>query len=237
MKMLLLLSLIHAFVIISLCSSSCPVHQEDVAIIKIIVEDHIISDCKVLAGLAGIFFDDQQKPPNSVRVVYKLRIPYDIGCGSACPCWKEYCNKDATGASSDCEPGYCCIEKVFLWGRIPTYVQDNIFRHLTMCNLVVGGIKERVVTIPLNISKISTAGHTDDTTADQLGTPLQTTDTDTCSAAEATIPCSWCHHKGSSPITGTVLHAEHFLDTLFSVSQSITPLDRALLSVTAKVSE
>lgn len=188
--------------------SQCVENQEDLAIIKEIVEHQIINDCNTILKLSGIFFADQQKPPNSVKVTYKLQFPYDSQCESVCPCWKTQC-------TDHCTPDHCCIERQFLWGRIPNYAQDSIFRDLTMCNLIVGGVKEKSITINLNVSSTSVSPSLSQ-----------------C-ADNGSMPCSWCYD--SAVLKGSVTRSSFGLDTLLSMSPRTTPMERALMSVTAKV--
>ena len=100
------------------------------------------------------------------------------------------------------------------------YVQDSIFRELTMCSLVVGGFKEQSITISLNVTNEENTGQSieDENECTQL----------------LNFPCSWCHTKPSM-ILGFV-QSDLWLDSAITISPPNSPVDRALLSITAKVS-
>ena len=173
------------------------------------LERKLIEDCRAMYTLAGIFFENQEKPPNSVRVKYTFRIPYSESCSSTCSCWKTSCN-------INCDPGYCCFEREFIWGRLPMYVQDSIFRELTMCSLVVGGLKEKHMTVPFNLTE-ATESSTDD---------------NMCSGFS--FPCSWC--SGKAILKSDIVGTEQVLDSALKIRSKESTLDRALLTLTAKVS-
>ena len=118
-------------------------------------------------------------------------------------------------AEKNCPSDYCCIERDFLWGRVPLNVQESVFRELTMCSLIVGGLKEKAITIVLNVSN-----ETGNQRSNQcLG---------------SVFPCSWCY-KGSLLNTG-IQKTELWIDNAFTLKTSVSPLDKALLTLTAKVS-
>ena len=186
-------------------SLSCQVMNDDTVIIKGILERSLVRDDLTLARLSGVFFQDQQRPPHSVWVTYRIQVPYNSQCISECSCWKDACN------STDCEPGYCCFERDFLWGRKPMYIQDSIFRQLTMCGFVIGGIKEKTISIPLNISNESWGGQ-----------------------------CSLCQKPsdGNGGLNVGISFRSQKLgtDSLIAVwIEFMSPLDQALLTITAKV--
>ena len=185
-------------------SLSCQVNKEDPIVIENILHRILSSDFNSMGKLAGAFFEDQPRPPNSVQVAYLIQVPYksvDSQCISECSCWKDACN------NTDCEPGYCCFERDFLWGRRPMYIRDSIFRQLSMCGFVIGGINEIIISIPLNMSDES-----------------------------ADILCSMCH-DGADKMSVTVAKASLGTDTVIQFGQpSSSPLDRALQSLTEKVS-
>ncbi len=194
-------------------SLACIVNQEDPYIIKEILEKLLINDCKTMLTLSGIFFEDQQTPPNTVKVTYKIQIPETFSCSSECPCWKKQC-------SANCDPGYCCFERDILWGRIPMYVQDTIFRELTMCSLVVGGFKEQSITISLNVTNEEN--------------DVQNNDGENECTQLLNFPCSWCHTHPSMFLS--FVNSKLWMDSTITIRPPYSPVDRALLSITAKVS-
>ena len=205
-------------------SSSCKVDQQDSFIINRILERQLVEDCTTIYTLAGIFFENQEKPPNSVKVKYIIQIPYNNQCGSECPCWIKECNR----TEHHCDPGHCCIVREMLWGRLPMYVQDSIFRQLSMCSLVVGGLKEKSITISFNITDdmLSSGGPQHSTT-----TTTSSSSSSECFGSE--FPCSWCY--AAPELSGNIVESELVTDTVFTIARSMSPLDKALLTLTAKV--
>ena len=195
-------------------TGACKVGQQDSFDINRILEKQLINDCSTIYTLAGIFYENQEKPPNAVKVTYKIQIPDNSQCRSECSCWKDACSIE------HCDPGNCCFEKVMLWGRIPMYVQDSIFRQLSMCSLVVGGVKEKSITIFLNIT--DDALLSDSSSSDCYGSQF---------------PCSWCSVGMPEHLSANAIQSQLGIDTVITIAKSTSPLDTALLTLTAKVSD
>ena len=72
-------------------TGACKVGQQDSFDINRILEKQLINDCSTIYTLAGIFYENQEKPPNAVKVTYKIQIPDNSQCRSECSCWKLRC--------------------------------------------------------------------------------------------------------------------------------------------------
>ena len=189
------------------CCSFCQVNEDDSFTIAALLEDQLVQDCRTLHELSGLFFENQEKPPQSLKVKYTIQIPYDSQCSSVCSCWEKACSR----YSKECPENYCCIEKDFLWGRIPMYVQDSIYRELSMCRLVIGGLEEKQISINFNVTDVNID----------------------CVTVESSFPCGWCHK--SVLFTSDYKLSSFGLDSTFTIVPSMTPLDKALSTLTAKV--
>ena len=53
--------------------------------------------------------------------------------------------------SFDCLENYSCIALDYIWGRYPITAQNNIFRDLDVCPLVIGNYEQREIDIYLTL--------------------------------------------------------------------------------------
>ena len=130
-------------------------------------EEHLYNIIKLLQNaleyndttlnrLNRIFFGGQDYQENAVDVHYTIYLPMK---DSNCTCW----NHTDCNSTGNCPDGYCCIEKDFIWDRVPLVGQDEFYRVMNICPFIIGSNSRRNVTIEI----------TNQTVLDQ-------------------IPCTWC---------------------------------------------
>lgn len=197
----------------SLVKADCPTSEDDQYIIAAILENALANDCIALRKLSGIFFSNQERPPHSVMVDYSINIPIDEDCKSHCSCWNDICST----SGETCPLGYCCIEKKFLWGRIPLLVEDEIYRTLEICPFMLGGDTQKNITINLTLNNTSNK-------SDEINCITQ-----------RNFPCGWCIEYNAAGYTGQYKKGTNGLDGVGLYAERLSPLDKALTTLTEKV--
>ena len=133
----------------SLCiSTECPIEDNDAYILIPLLQNAILGSNETVINLAGVFFADQKKPPYSVQVHYTVCIPYNQDCQSRCTCWEDVCGNE-TGT---CPDGHCTASYSYIWGSIPQIASDEVYRSLVICPFMIGGIKQKLINIQLNLT-------------------------------------------------------------------------------------
>ena len=193
--------------------ADCPASENDQQKITAILEDSLSNNCAALQNLSTVFFASQKNLPHSVKVHYILHVPIRNDCGSDCSCWnQENCNNN----TGNCPDGYCCIEKHFLWGRVPLVVLDDIYRAMTKCPFIIGSSSERFVTIKLILNQTGTSDIICNTVSE--------------------FPCAWCRHYYQNVLNHD---GGNFLDSVLKIPVAqdyVTPsIDMALITLTEKV--
>ena len=203
-----------SFITNGILGYECIRNEDDPYHIAAILENALANEPTSLRKLAGVFYSDQEKPPHSVRVLYTIQIPYNTNCSTVCTCWEKVCK---TNDNVTCPEGFCCFEKLFLWARIPLLAHDDIYRTLEICPFIVGGLKEKEVSITLKLDNSVTAN-----------SHIHVNSND--------FPCAWCDENAYSE---QLIHNQHLSNTLdhaFTLRSDQSPLEIALITVTAKVS-
>lgn len=205
----------HAVIAANDCQSAS---QDDSYLISAILEDSLSKDCMTLRKLAGIFFDTQERPPHSVRITYSLCIPYNTQCdGCQYNCWSN--DMCITNDNSTCPEGHCYVKREFLWGRVPLIVQDNIYRTLNICPFMIGGNTEKYINI--NFTLITPQPNKGEESIINCVTTKQ-------------FPCNWC--MGNNRYKWEYFSDINSFDDIGTVAQYYSTLDKALVTVTEKVS-
>ena len=180
-------------------------------VVRAILQNQLENNSTILWELAGIF-SNKQKPLKQVVVHYEILLPINPDCIDTFP----DCEIDNGNNFDDCPAGYNCIRADYVWGRYPVTAQDEVFRDLDVCPLVIGDYEQRDVNIFFRLDNPPSC--------------------DSCflnvtNIEKDVFPCGWdCKQlRRKLPLSG-----EPSQPIFVSVEQE-TPVDRALSGITAKV--
>ena len=181
-------------------------------VVRAILENHMKQNDTILWELAGIF-SNKQKPLKQVVVHYQIIMPVNPDCGRDPDFGCEY---DRADDSDVCPDGHYCIESDYVWGRYPVTAQDEVFRDLDVCPLVIGDYEQRNVNVYFHLANPPSCN----------SSILNITAID-----EKVLPCGWhCNQlRTKLPKNGEPS------EPIFQSVEKETPIDRALSGVTAKV--
>ena len=188
--------------------------QKQFSVVKAILENQIDQNDTLLWELAGIF-SNQQKPLKQVVAHYKIIIP-SIPEEESCDDYPPKCELAYKSNSFNCPENYSCIALDYVWGRYPITAQDNVFRDLDVCPLVIGDYEQREIDIYFTLKNPPSC---DSSFVDEIA------------IEEEIFPCGW-----QCAGLRTRLPENGYSDQpIFMSVNKETPLEIALTGITAKV--
>lgn len=184
--------------------------------IKAILNNKMRANNTILYELAGVF-SNKQRPLKQVIVHYKVFIPVS-DCGSAAMKGRR-CDLDHQLSDNPrgCPNDFHCISADYIWARYPTTAHDVVFRDLDVCPLVIGDYEQRQITIYFTLKSPPSCNSS-------------SVDEDT--VAKEQFPCGWQCKTPQEELPSSGHLSEPFVQAFRTES----PLDRALLETTTKVS-
>ena len=186
--------------------------QKQFYAVKAILENQIDQNDTLLWELAGIF-SNQQKPLKQVVVHYKVIIPTrdEQSCDYPPECELAYKSN-----SFNCPENYSCIALDYIWGRYPITAQNNVFRDLDVCPLVIGDYEQREIDIYFTLKNPPSC---DSSFVDEFA------------IEEEIFPCGW---QCAGLRTRLPKNRDSDQPIFMSVNRE-KPLEIALTGITAKV--
>jgi hypothetical protein len=107
----------------------------------------LTNDNSTLRKLAGIFFGHETDYPRSVKATYNICV---VNC-------MEYrCNAGnrtlRPTMMMTCTEEQCCFTQTYIWSKVPL-MENDLYRSLTICPFIIGGVTEREITINMTINE------------------------------------------------------------------------------------